>query len=126
MSRNLAKLACLVVGMAAGWAVLVNLNDVFTGWVPPVGGLVVMVVTFVLLYFPLARPIADYVTDRVSVITHRGRHIRSGSGIDHIPDAPKKLTCTLCGGPGGPICPRCNSQMTTGRQSRISLDPRSR
>jgi hypothetical protein len=124
MSRHLAKLACLAVGAAAGWAVLVSLNDVFTGWVPPVGGVLVMAITFILLYFPLARPIADYVTDRVSVITHRGKHIRAGSGLDHIPEARKQLTCSLCGGPGGPICPRCSAQMTTGRQSRLSVDPK--
>ncbi len=119
MIRNIAKLICLIMGGAAGWFVLVGLAELSKGWLPPVGGLVVMAIVFAALYFPLARPIADVISDRLSVATHRGRHIRSGTGLDSIPDAPKAPTCSICGGPGGPICNDCNREME--RSSRTSF-----
>ncbi len=119
MIRNLAKLVCLIVGGAAGWFVLLGVAELSKGWLPPVTGVIVMAIVFSALYFPLARPIAEVISDRLTVVAHRGRHIRSGTGLDFIPDAPKPLTCSMCGGPGGPICNDCNQQMA--RSSRTSL-----
>ena len=103
MSRHIAKLICFAAAGAAGWYVLVALAELWKGWIPPAGGLGTMVVVYLALYFPLARPIADIIADRFAVLAHRGRHIRSGTGLDSIPDAPKPLSCSICGGPGGPI-----------------------
>ncbi len=123
MIRHLAKLVCLIVAGVAGWFILTGFAELFDGWIPPVAAVFCFTLVYSLLYFPLARPIADIISDRLSVMTHRGRHIRTGSGLDEIPTAPKPVYCSICGGPNGPICPKCNSKMTTGRQSRISLKP---
>lgn len=118
MMRHFAKIACLVAACAAGWVVLVNLADLFKGWIPPVGGILTLVIVFLALYFPLARPIADVIADRLAVAAHRGRHIRSGSGLDNLPTATI-IHCTVCGGPGGPICRSCDEKLS--RASRASL-----
>ena len=112
MLRHLLKVGCLGVGIAGGWIVYSNLVLLFDGWVPLAATAGIVAVVFCLLYFPLARPIADAADDRLSVILHRGRHIRTGSGIEEIPDAPAPQPCKLCGGPGGPICEVCDREMT--------------
>ncbi len=123
MTRHFAKIICLIIAGAASWYVLIGVAEVVKGWIPPVTALAALVIIYALLYFPLARPIADIISDRLSVMTHRGRHIRTGSGLDEIPDAPGPVSCSICGGPGGPICGSCDSKMSTGRQSRISMKP---
>jgi hypothetical protein len=111
MISNFAKITCLVIGCVAGWVVLENLDDLFRGWIPLAAAVIVAIAVFILLYFPLGRPIAEIISDRLAVLAHRGKHIKSGSGLEDIPDGPKLLTCSICGGPGGPICPRCEAQM---------------
>ena len=90
----------------------VNLRELFDLWIPVVVALLVLLVVYSLLYFPLARHLAEAVSDRMSVVLHRGRHIRVGSGLDSIPDAAKPLNCAVCGGPGGPICPECDKKIS--------------
>jgi len=114
MSRHLAKLICLAASGIAGYAVFLSMAEVFEGWTPRVGGAVTLVIVITLLYFPLARPIADLISDRLAVMTHRGRHIRTGSGLDDIPDAPVAPPCSLCGAPLGPICKACDEKMRAG------------
>ncbi len=111
MVRYIARLICIVVGCFAGWEVYVNLAELFKGYLPLGIGLGVAFVIYLVLYFPLGRHIADYFTDRFSVAVHRGRHIRTGTGIDHIPDAPPAPTCSICGAPDGPICMKCEEEM---------------
>ncbi len=116
MTRHFAKLICLVIGGAAGWYVLIELASIFSGWIPPAAGAAVMTFVFSMFYFPLARPIADIIADRLTVAAHRGRHIRVGSGLDDIPEAEKQPTCSICGDPNGPICPACNEKMLSNRK----------
>lgn len=109
-SRVIAKLLCLAIGAAVGWAIFINLSELFAGWIPPAATVIAFVLVFVLLYFPLVRPVAEVIADRLSVLAHRGRNIRAGSGLDSIPEA-KRIPCSICGGPGGPICNSCNKEM---------------
>jgi len=106
-----ARVGCLIVGLGAGWAVLHNLQMLFEGWIPYAVAFVVSAIVFSVIYFPLARHIADFFSDRLSVMVHRGRHIKSGSGVDEIPSVPKQVRCTICGGPGGPICFSCSNEI---------------
>jgi hypothetical protein len=111
--KNIARIICLGVAGASGWTVFINLEEIFEGWVPPVSGIVVFLVVYSLLYLPLARHIAEAISDRMTVAMHRGRHIKSGTGLDSIPDAPPAINCTVCGGPGGPICESCDQKMSS-------------
>ena len=112
MARYIARLICILIGCLAGWEVYINLQELFKGFVPLIAGLVVAFIVYLVLYFPLGRHIADYFTDRFSVALHRGRHIRAGTGIDSIPDAPPPPNCSICGAPDGPICKECNEKMS--------------
>jgi len=117
MGRLLAKLISLAVAGVAGWQVWINLADVIDHRYLPlaIGGGTALVVLF-LIYFLLARPIADVIADRMSALHSRVRSTRAGVGFDEVPDrtrpAPPRgaSTCRICGGPGGPICPRCLSE----------------
>ena len=110
IARIITKLMCLAIGGAAGWAVFTNMGELFTSWVPPVAAVVAFGLVSALLYFPLARPVAEIIVDKLSVLMHRGSNIRAGTGLDSIPEkAP--VNCSICGGPGGPICPICNKEM---------------
>jgi hypothetical protein len=111
--KSIARIICLGVAGAAGWTVFINLKEIFAGWVPLVSGIVVFLMVYSLLYYPLARHIAEAISDRMTVAVHRGRHIKSGSGLDSIPDAPRSISCTVCGGPGGPICDSCDQKMSS-------------
>jgi hypothetical protein len=119
MAQKITRLFCLLVGCAAAWAVYTSLTDLLTGWIPIAVAAAVALVVYSALYFPLARHIADMVSDRMSVMMHRGRHIRTGSGIDEVPDVHLSPTCSMCGGPEGPICKACNEKML--RSSRTSV-----
>jgi hypothetical protein len=88
------------------------------------------------LYFPLARPLADMLADALATIKPQSPHVRAGTGLDDVPvfssspppPAPRRsssspaprmsipaprpaVPCKLCGGPGGPICSECEAQM---------------
>jgi hypothetical protein len=110
--KNIARMAWMGVAVAAGWVVFVNLRELFDFWVAVGVALLVLLGVYSLFYFPLARPLAEALSDRMSVVLHRGRHIRAGSGLDSIPDAAKPLNCAVCGGPGGPICPECDKKLS--------------
>lgn len=112
MLRWFIKIGCLAAGGASGWFVYSNLTSLFDGWVPFVGAGIVLLIVFSLLYYPLFRHLAEAADDRLSVMFHRGRHIRSGSGLSDVPEPPQAIICTVCGGPGGPICSECDERLT--------------
>ncbi len=110
--KLIARLLCLGVALAGGWVVYINLQELFERWVAISVAAGVLLFVYSILYFPLARHLADALSDRLAVALHRGRHIRAGSGIDSVPDAAKPLNCAVCGGPGGPICPECDKKIS--------------
>ncbi len=112
MLRLLIKIGCLIAGGAAGWFVYSNLVTLLDGWVPLVSTVIVFFFVFALLYYPLFRHLADAADDRLSVMFHRGRHIRSGSGLSDVPAPPQPIICTVCGGPGGPLCEACEERLS--------------
>ena len=112
-------LICVCIAYAAGLTVFTELGSVFRGWIPVVGGVISFAIVFCLFYFPLGRPVADAIGERIAAALHRGRHIKSGSGIDEIPVAPKTPPCSICGAPKGPICPECSSKMNTPSTKKI-------
>lgn len=111
--RTIAHLICLAVGAAAGWGVYGSVSEVFGISIGAGAGTVVAIVVYPLLYLPLARHLADAVGDRLSVMVHRGKNIRAGTGLDHVPVSmpPRAVPCALCGSAGGPICPTCETEM---------------
>lgn len=117
MARLLAKLVSLAAGGVAGWQVWINLAEIIEHRYLPlaIGGGTALVVLF-LIYFLLARPIADVISDRMSALHSRVKSTRAGTGLDEVPmrtraRAPKGIdTCRICGGPGGPICAKCRSE----------------
>lgn len=116
MARHVAKLICLLIAGFAGWNVLVGLAEFYTGWVPPAFGICTMAVVGLILYFPLARPLSDLIADRLHAVKPQNRHVRAGTGLDEVPSyspsrPPPAMSCNLCGGPGGPICPDCEAEM---------------
>lgn len=120
MLRLAAKSACLLAGGAAGYFVYRNMFVVFEGYAPWIAAISVGIVVFVLFYFPLLRPVADAISDRLSVAVHRGRHIRSGSGLEELPTrSSMALRCTICGEANGPICASCQADLDRGRRSRF-------
>ncbi len=122
MLRQLAKLICLLIASATTWIVFSDLEEVFRGLVVPLAvATVAFILVFVRLYFLLARHIADSISDKLSVAVRRGVNIRSGSGIDFIPEAKKRVNCSMCGAPDGPICRECEEQMQ--RSSKFSVPP---
>lgn len=120
MLRLAAITAGLLMGVASGFFVYRNMYVVFEGYTPWIAAGTVGIFVFLILYFPLLRPIADAVSDRLSVAVHRGRHIRSGSGLEELPTRPTmSLRCTICGEADGPICSSCQAELDRGRRSRF-------
>ncbi len=111
MLRIPAKIGGIAVGGGAGYFTASQMRGVFEGYVPWTAGGIVAVFVFCILYFPLFRPIADAISDRLSTAVRRGRHIRSGSGLEEIHERPSSIHCTICGDPFGPICPKCQSEL---------------
>jgi hypothetical protein len=121
MSRHVAKLLCAGIGGFAAWQVYLQMVDVFANvrWLPAASAGVVFLVVFVLLYFPLMRPVSDMIEDRLSALKARVNSTRAGTGLDEIPmnlpgNAGSKLKiCQKCGGPdpGGVICPKCREKL---------------
>ena len=123
LSRILAMLLCICVAYAAGLTVFRELSSVFKGWIGPAAGGVSFIIVFSVLYFPLAKPVADAIGEKISTFFHRGKHIKSGSGIEDIPDAPIIPPCSICGDPNGPICKECETKMSgPPRTSKIDLN----
>ncbi len=121
MSRHVAKLMCAGIGGFAAWQVYLQMVDVFANvrWLPAASAGGVLLVVFVLLYFPLMRPVSDMIEDRLSSLNARVRSTRAGTGLDEIPmNLPKNAgskfkICQKCGGPdpGGLICPKCREKL---------------
>ena len=117
MLRFAAKIACALAGVGSGIFVYRTMGGVFEGWVPRVAAGIVALVVFVILYFPLARPIVDAISDKLSTAVHRGRHIRSGSGLEELQTRPSSvLRCTICGEGEGPICEKCQAELDRRRR----------
>ncbi len=123
MPRLIAKLVSLVLAYLAGLLVYREVREIAGDWIPWVAGAAAFVVVFCVLYFPLVRHIADSIGDRIAGNLQRGRHFRTGSGIDSLPPPPKKPPCSICGDPRGPICPKCNEEMSDNNGPRITLEP---
>ena len=87
MSKHVAKLLCAGIGGFAAWQVYLQMVDVFAHvrWLPAASAGVVVLVVFVLLYFPLARPVSDMIGDRLSALKARTRSTRAGTGLDEVP-----------------------------------------
>ena len=120
MLRFIAKSGALALGAGAGLFVFSNMRAVFDGYWPWIAAGAVGVIVFMMFYFPLFRPITDIVSDRLSVAVRRGRHFRSGSGLDDLPERPSRVErCAICGAAEGPICPVCRSEMDRGSRSRF-------
>ena len=117
MFRFLARIICLAVAGVAGYFVYTNMQEIFENWIPLASGAFVLLFVFSIFYFPLMRPIADLLSDRFSVAIHRGRHIRSGSGLEEIPESPE-LHCAICGAPGASMCKACQAEIE--RESRTT------
>jgi hypothetical protein len=111
MLNLLAKLGSLAIGISAGFGVYSNLSEITGGWIPPVSGAIVAIIVYAALYYPLARHVADMLNDKMATALHRGRHIRSGTGIDAVPETPAAPKCSICGAPDGPICANCEEEM---------------
>ena len=52
---------------------------------------VVVLVVFVILYFPLARPVSDIIGDRLCALRARAKSTRTGTGLDEVPMAYKDI-----------------------------------
>ncbi len=121
MSRHVAKLLCAGIGGFAAWQVYLQMVDVFAHirWLPLASTGVVVLVVFVLLYFPLARPVSDIIGDRLSALKARTMSTRTGTGLDEVPMELRKNTgvklqvCKYCGAPypDGPVCPKCHQKI---------------
>lgn len=112
MLKLSAALVCLFLGIAAGFFVQKHMYGVFDGVVIWVSAAVVSLFVFIIFYYPLFRPIADIISDRLSVAVHRGQHIRAGSGVDDLSERPSSIRCTICGDDFGPVCPKCLTDMS--------------
>jgi len=121
VASHVAKVICLAVGALAGWNVHLQVSDVFSDprWLSWAIGAGVLLVVFALLYFPLVRPLAEVVGDRLDAARLRVRATRTGTGLDEVPvqrvdDTHTRLViCSHCGGPGGPVCDRCHARLTS-------------
>ncbi|MFO8070447.1 MAG: hypothetical protein R6V85_01115 [Polyangia bacterium] len=116
--RHLARLISLAAAAAAGFLVHREVAEVFEGMAPWICAGVTAALALVLLYFPLLRPLADALDDRLSSLRHRVLAKRTGTGLDDIPERlpdgyakPKLDVCSMCGRPGGPICDACRESM---------------
>jgi hypothetical protein len=115
-----------VAGLAA-WQVYINLNEIIDRWVIVIGfSAGVFIIVTLALYMPLLRHIADIIQDRMSAFYQRIKARRTGLGLDEIPSTSfyhpnsnrfktrtDKATCSICGGPGGPVCEACRKKMST-------------
>jgi len=81
---------CLALGAVAGILVGKEIAEVFSDprWLPYAAGGGVGLAVFAALYFPLLRPIAEMVQDRVSALNQSVRATRTGTGLDEIPLRP--------------------------------------
>jgi len=123
MYRFIAFLIALTVAGLAAWRVFVNLDIIHVELATNIGITAGTVVAIsLILYLPLLRHIADAIQDRFSTIHARFTATKGGGlGFDEIPQhtAPVrrtsgavKINCSICGGPGGPVCEKCHSRMS--------------
>jgi hypothetical protein len=117
--RILAFLVSLAAAGAAGWLVHRELAEVFGDRIPLVGGITAGAVVLPLLFFPLLRPVADVVQDRLAALVSRLRDNRVGTGLSDVPEriergpeARRIVRCGMCGGPDGPVCSACHEKMS--------------
>jgi hypothetical protein len=124
--RFVAMGICLALGIGAGITVGKEIADVFVEprWLPLTAGGAVAAVVFAALFFPLFRPIADLVRDRLFAVSRQARTTRTGSGLDEIPlrredgPAPQLATCRVCGLPGKPVCDACSLKLKREARSK--------
>ncbi len=123
MYRKIALLLSLTVGGFAAWKVYVNLNEIVSQWLITIGiSAGVLAAVTLILYLPLLSQIADMVEDYFSTLRARVTSRKTGVDLDEIPRVthpPRRTTttsnralCSICGGPGGPVCPACHDRMS--------------
>ena len=119
MHRHIAKIASLALAIITAWLVYTNLKEVFEGAPVPAGaGAIALVIIYLIVYFPLLRPVADVIDDKLSTLNQRVRATRTGIGFDEIPQRTRETTgairnkCGICGGAGGPVCESCRIKMS--------------
>jgi hypothetical protein len=126
MYRVIAFLLSLAVGGLAGWQVYINLDEIVSKWLVTIGisAGVVLGVTLI-LYLPLLRHIADLIEEHFSTLKVRVTSRKTGVDLDAIPRSSmpprrtsitttsNKALCSICGGPGGPICDSCHAKMSS-------------
>ena len=122
MYRFLALLISAGVGGVAGWQVYVNLDEIIKKWLVTIGFTAgtFLLVTLV-LYLPLMRHLADWFEERLSTLNSRMTARKTGVGLDEIPQnnyrrrtvtTSTRAVCSMCGGPGGPVCDKCAERMS--------------
>lgn len=122
MHRFIALLLSAGVGSVAAWQVYVNLDQIVSKWLITIGFTTgTFLVVTMALYFPLFRHIADEIEAQLSTINSRFTARKTGIGFEEVPQhaSRRKTTtmsnralCSLCGGPGGPICETCADKMS--------------
>ena len=123
MYRGIAFLVSLATGGLAAWKVYINLNGIVPKWLGTIGiSAGVLLVVTLALYLPLLRHIADMIEDQFSTLKVRVTSRKTGVDLDAIPrtsmsprrptTSSNKALCSICGGPGGPICDRCHDKMS--------------
>lgn len=119
MLRLSARIVCFGAALGAGFYVYSTMKGMFDGYIlwGASGG--VFIAVFALLYFPLFLPVSEMISDRLVVAAHRGRHIRSGSGVDELPEGRVPIRCAICGNDQGPVCPACLAKTDGARPPRL-------
>ena len=107
----------------AGWQVYINLDEIIKKWLITLGfsAATILVVTL-LLYLPLMRHLADWLEERFSTLNSRLTAHKTGVGLDEIPQhtlrrqrqttSSNRTICSMCGGPGGPVCEKCTERLS--------------
>ncbi|MBN2343844.1 MAG: hypothetical protein JXX29_13460 [Deltaproteobacteria bacterium] len=122
MYRFIALLVSAGVGGIAAWQVYINLDTIVKKWLITLGfsAGTFLLVTLV-LYLPLFRHIADLIEEQFSTLNARFTARKTGLGLDEVPQqnyrrhttsSSHRALCSMCGGPGGPICEKCADRMS--------------
>lgn len=122
MYRLFAFLISATVGGLAGWQVYINLDTIIKKWPTTLGFTAgTFLAVTLLLYLPLMRHIADLVEEQLSTLNARFTSRKTGVGMEEIPQqnysrrkttASNQAICSICGGPGGPVCEKCTTRMS--------------
>ena len=119
----MALLVSFAVAGAATSQVYIHLDDIIPRWLITLGiSAGVFITVTLLLYMPLLRHIADLIEESLSTMKARITSRKTGVGLDVIPKtrhtmrhsttSSNRSLCSICGGPGGPVCDKCHEKMS--------------